>query len=158
MCSKGFRWKQRTSERFNSKQHFPGPRECASEINKRREQEVNSIWSSTESSHDRRRHTPVHMRLDTHNQHYVALLSRGCFFLRTMRGGKDEAVTRDHREADSSTLGPNLEGILTHSHRPRDAHTGFPIVSRSVEAKAGGEGGGGSHVLLPPVWEILTQP
>lgn len=57
-----------------------------------------------------------------------------------MRGGKDEAVTRDHREADSSTLGPNLEGILTHSHRPRDAHTGFPIVSRSEEAKAGGVG------------------
>lgn len=62
----------------------------------------------------------------------------GIFFPppRTLSGGKDEAVTRDHREADSSTLGPNLEGILTHSHRRRDAHTGFPIVFRLVEAKA----------------------
>lgn len=97
--------------------------------------EINRIISWQQFSH-RRWHTPVHMHLDTHNPHCVALLSQGFFFLGTLSGGKDEAVTRDHREADSSTLGPNLEGILTHSHWRRDAHTGFPIVCQSGEGKA----------------------
>lgn len=58
------------------------------------------------------------------------------FFPEDAERQESEAVTRDHREADSSTLGPNLEGILTHSHWRRDGHTGFSIVCQLEEAKA----------------------
>lgn len=54
MWSEGFRWKlNERSPRFKTTLSRPeGKKKSTSEINKRREQEVNSIWRSTESSHD----------------------------------------------------------------------------------------------------------